>query len=78
MLSHMSSTRRIRGALLRLVRRRRLSTAIGLACVVPSAWVEFGGHYSSWVAQGAALVVGATGLALLWTAVTGVSPDWVE
>jgi hypothetical protein len=74
----MSSTRRVRGALLRLVRRRRLSTAIGLAFVVPAAWVEFGGHYSSWFTQGAALVAGATGLALLWTALTGVSPDWVE
>jgi hypothetical protein len=78
MLSHMTSTRRVRGALLRLVRRRWLSAAIGLAFVIPAAWVEFGGHYASWFIEGGALVVGATGLALLWTALTGLSPDWVE
>jgi hypothetical protein len=78
MLSHMSAPRRVRGWLLRLVRRRRLSMAIGLAFVIPSAWVEFGGHYSSWFIEGTALVVGATGLALMWTALTGLSPDWVE
>jgi hypothetical protein len=51
---------------------------IGLALVIPSAWIEFGGHYASWWAEGTALVVGATGLALLWTGLTGLSPDWVE
>jgi hypothetical protein len=51
---------------------------IGLAMVVPAAWVEFGGHYSSWLVEGGALVVGATGLALFWTGLTGLSPDWVE
>ena len=64
--------------LLRLVRRRGLSIAIGLALAVPAAWVEFGGAYASWWAEGGALVVGATGVALLWTGLTGLSPDWVE
>ena len=70
--------RRVRGAILRLVRRRGLAMTIGLALALPSAWVEFGGRYSSWWVEGAALVVGATGLALLWTGLTGLSPDWVE
>ncbi|HUK33327.1 MAG TPA: hypothetical protein VLV86_05430 [Vicinamibacterales bacterium] len=74
----MASPRRVRGALLRLVRRRGVSIAIGIGLVVPAAWVEFGGHYSSWFVEGGALVVGATGLALLWTGVTGLSPDWVD
>jgi len=68
----------VRGAILRLVRRRGLATTIGLALALPSAWVELGGHYASWWVEGAALVVGATGLALFWTGVTGLSPDWVE
>jgi hypothetical protein len=28
--------------------------------------------------EGLALVVGATGLAIFWTGLTGASPDWVE
>jgi len=71
-------SRRIRGALLRLARRRGLSIAIGLALVLPSAWIEFSGHYSSWWIEGGALVAGATGLALIWTGLTGLGPDWVE
>ena len=51
---------------------------IGAALVIPSAWVEFGGRYSSWWADGTALIVGATGLALFWTGLIGLSPDWVE
>jgi len=74
----MASPRRVRGALLRLVRRRGVSIAVGLALVLPAAWVEFGGHSFSWFVEGSALVVGATGLALLWTGLTGLSPDWVE
>jgi hypothetical protein len=70
--------RRIRGAILRLVRRRALAMTVGAALVIPSAWVEFAGRDSSWWMEGAALVVGATGLALLWTGLTGLSPDWVE
>jgi hypothetical protein len=52
--------------------------AIGLALIVPSAWVEFGAANASWWQEGLSLVVGATGLALFWTGLTGVSPDWVE
>ena len=51
---------------------------IGLALALPAAWVEFGGHAWSWFIEGGALVVGATGLALFWTGLTGLSPDWVE
>ncbi len=70
--------RRVRGFVLRLVRRRRLAIAIGLALAVPSAWVEFSGRSPSWWIEGLTLVVGATGLALFWTGLTGASPDWIE
>jgi hypothetical protein len=70
--------RRTRGFLLRLVRRCALSMAIGLALVIPAAWVELGAENAPWWLQGASLVVGATGLALFWTGLTGPSPDWVE
>ena len=51
--------------------------AIGVLLIAPSAWIEFSGRYSSPM-QGGALIVGATGLALFWTGLTGLSPDWVE
>jgi len=73
--------RRARGALLRFVRRRALCALAGIALVVPAAWIEFVaklGDDVGWWADGLALVVGATGLALLWTAIVGVAPDWVD
>jgi len=48
--------RRVRGAILRLVRRRALSMALGFAMAAPAAWLEFSGRYSSWWMEGAALV----------------------
>jgi hypothetical protein len=74
----MAFVRRTRGVLLRLVRRRILSVAIGAGLVLPSAWVEFRAIDASWWMEGLALVIGATGLALIWTGLTGAAPDWVE
>lgn len=70
--------RRARGLLLRFVRRRALAITVGLALAVPAAWIELTGRGGAWWIDGLALVVGATGLALFWTGLTGVSPDWVE
>jgi hypothetical protein len=70
--------RRARGVLLRLVRRRTAAISAGLALAAPAAWVEFSGRYSAWWVEGLSLVVGATGVALLWTGLTGPSPDWVD
>ena len=70
--------RRARGILLRLVRRRALAIAVGLALAVPAAWVEFSGRATAWWMEGLALVVLASGLAVFWTGVTGPSPDWVD
>jgi hypothetical protein len=70
--------RRLRGMTLRFVRRRRLAMIVGLALVLPAAWVEFSGRFGEWWIDGLALIVGATGLAIFWTGLTGGSPDWVE
>ena len=70
--------RRVSGLILRLVRRRTLAVAVGLALVLPSAWAEFSGRFDAWWIEGLALVVGATGLAVLWTGLTGAAPDWID
>lgn len=51
---------------------------LGLLLVLPSAWVQFVVESEAWWIQGLSLVVGATGLALFWTGLTGASPDWIE
>jgi hypothetical protein len=70
--------RRARGLLLRFVRRRALAGLLGVALALPAAWIEFSGRASAWWMEGLALVVGATGLALLWTGLVGTAPDWNE
>lgn len=72
------SLRRLRGSVLRLVRRRGLAAGVGLALTIPAAWVEFSGLYGAWWQDGLALVVGATGLAALWTGIAGIAPDWID
>jgi len=69
---------RARGALFRLLRRRRLALLVGLALVIPSAWVEVSGRFGAWWIDGVALVAAASGLALVWHAIVGASPDWIE
>ena len=77
----MALLRRARGLLLRLARNRGLAAMVGAAFVAPAAWMEFGSSpfiAAAWWADGVALILGATGIALLWTALTGLSPDWVD
>ncbi len=74
----MALMRRMRGVLLRLSRRRALAMIIGLLLVVPAAWIQFGRTNTAWWLEGASAIVGATGLALFWTGLTGPSPDWIE
>ncbi|MGE5243484.1 MAG: hypothetical protein ACM3SQ_04580 [Betaproteobacteria bacterium] len=74
----MTILRRMRGSVLRLARRRPLAIAVGAALAAPAAWIELTGRFGAWWIEGLSLVVGATGLALLWTGLTGVPPDWQE
>jgi hypothetical protein len=75
---HVMSLRRVRGIVLRLVRQRVLAIVVGLGLALPAAWVEFSSRYGAWWVDGLALVVGATGIAILWTGLTGAAPDWVD
>ena len=70
--------RRARGMILRIVRRRPLAIAVGAALAGPAAWLEFSGGSGAWWVDGLSLIVGATGIALLWTGLTGTRPDWVD
>lgn len=74
----MTPIRRARGAMLRLVRRRLFSTVLGLLLVLPAAWIEMRGRVDAWWVEGLTLVLGAIGVALLWTGIFGLKPDWEE
>ena len=74
----MAFIRRTRGLVLRLVRRRAAAFLVGFALAAPAAWIEWSGRFDAWWVDGLALVLGATGLALMWTAMTGLPPDWIE
>jgi hypothetical protein len=69
--------RRVRGLVLRLVRRRVVAVLVGAALLVPAVWVQLRGSYAPWI-DGVALVAGATGAALIWAAWSGPRPDWVD
>ena len=51
---------------------------LGLALAAPAAWLELGGGYDRWWVEGLSLVFLATGLALIWTGLTGAGPDWID
>lgn len=72
------AVRRVRGAVLRLVRRRPLAIAVGVTLALPAVWLEFSGGSGTWWLDALGLVLGATGAALIWTGLTGPRPDWVD
>ena len=55
-----------------------MALAVGLLLAVPALWIELGESGDAWWLSGVALVMGATGLALIWTGLTGVPPDFVD
>ena len=69
--------RKARGVVLRLARRRVTAVVVGAAFVVPAAWVQIRGA-GEWWAEGLSLVMGGTGVALLWAGLFGLRPDWIE
>jgi hypothetical protein len=70
--------RRARGFVLRLARRRAAALLTGVALAAPAAWIRFSGDYGAWWVEGLCLIAIATGVALLWTGMVGLRPDWHE
>jgi len=70
--------KRARGALLRLVRRRPIAVLVGVAVAGPAAWLELSGRDDAWWIDGVSLILVATGLALIWSGVVGITPDWFD
>jgi hypothetical protein len=70
--------KRVRGMLLRLVRARFAAFIVGLTLAGPAAWAELRGGSNPWWVDGLSLIVGATGVALMWAGLTGARPDWVD
>ena len=59
--------------------RRWTALGLGAALCVPSAllwWNDY--RWESWLTEGLALVLGATGAALILAGLGGRRPDWVE
>ena len=75
----MSVGKRVRGWMLRLVLKRAAAVGLGLALLVPTAWLlveDF--SWETAATDGLGLILGATGVALLLAGVGGRRPDWVE
>ncbi len=71
--------RHARGALLRFAFSRRHALAAGLVLSGPAGWLTIADYaWESWMSDGLALVLGATGVALMVIAVGGRRPDWID
>ena len=64
--------------MLRLARHRRLRFVVGLAMAVPGVWVQMAGRFDAWWIEGLSLVGIGVGIALVWTAIVGLQPDWID
>jgi hypothetical protein len=71
--------KRLRGWLLRLVLRRRISIGLGLILLAPAAWLFVADYrWETPVTDGLGLIIGATGAALLLAGIGGRRPDWID
>jgi hypothetical protein len=75
----MPTARRVRGWLLRMVLSRTRAVALGTMMSAPAVWLWWRDYsWETWYTDGLALVVGATGLALILAGLGGRRPDWIE
>ena len=71
--------KRLRGSVLRLVLKRPAPITLGLALLLPSAWLLFQDlPWESPITDGLGLILGATGVAFLLAGIGGRRPDWIE
>ena len=69
----------MRGVLLRAAYNRVAAVTVGLLLTAVSGALVLGDYsWESWLTDGAALVLGATGAALVVTGLSGRRGDWVE
>ena len=75
----MTVGKRARGWLLRVVLKRPVAIALGVAFVTPSVWLLLQDlPWETPVTDGFGLVIGATGVAFLLAGIAGRRPDWIE
>jgi len=75
----MTVGKRARGWLLRVVLKRPVAIALGVAFVTPSVWLLLQDlPWETPVTDGFGLVIGATGVAFLLAGIGGRRPDWIE
>lgn len=73
------SLARVRGRILRLVLERRNALVLGATLCAPAIllwWRDY--RWESWLTEGSALVLGATGVALILAGLGGRRPDWYD
>jgi hypothetical protein len=77
--ARMARARRVRGRLLRLILNRPIAVVVGAALALPGAVLLLKDYtWESGVTDGLALVLLATGAAILWTGIHGRQPDWID
>ena len=75
----MRQVRRIRGWLLRLVLNRTASIVLGLVLLGPAVGMWIGDYrWETPATDGAGLILGATGAALVLAGISGRRPDWID
>ena len=75
----MSKTRRLRGTLLRLALSRSSAFVGGSTLLLPATVVAIVDYpWENWVSDGLGLIAVGTGAALVFTALQGRRPDWID
>ena len=72
-------SRRLRGLVLRLAYHQKISLMCGVVCLAVAFWLATNDY--SWegsFSSGFGMIIGATGMALGFMALSGRQPDWEE